>query len=68
MLEAYQACADYSGMAQLSPELYRTVAKDVFGSTTLRLANGTDYDIGGEWAHIRLFDVACGVLAKRPPR
>lgn len=64
MLEAYQAYADYSGMAELTRELYQTVAQDVFGSTTVRLADGTDYDIGGEWAQIRLFDAVSDALGE----
>jgi lysyl-tRNA synthetase class 2 len=55
MLEAYQAYSDYTGMAELTRALYQTVARDVFGSTTLRLEDGDDYDIGGEWAQITLF-------------
>ena len=64
MLEAYQAYTDYSGMAELTRELYQTVARDVFGSTTVRLADGTDYDIGGEWAQISLFDAVSAALGE----
>ena len=42
MLEVYQAYTDYDGMAQLARMLYQTVALDVFGSTTLRLADGSE--------------------------
>ncbi len=55
MLEVYQAYADYTGMAELTRALYQTVACDVFGSTTLRLADGTEYDLGGEWVQMSLF-------------
>jgi lysyl-tRNA synthetase class 2 len=55
MLEVYQAYTDYEGMAQLTRTLYQTVARDLFGSTMLRLADGSEYDIGGEWAQISLF-------------
>jgi lysyl-tRNA synthetase class 2 len=64
MLEAYQAYTDYSGMAELTRELYQTVARDVFGSTTVRLADGTDYDIGGEWVQISLFDAVSAALGE----
>lgn len=64
MLEAYQAYTDYTGMAELTRELYQTVARDVFGSTTVRLADGTDYDIGGEWVQIRLFDAVSDALGE----
>ncbi len=52
MLETYQACTDYDGMAQLTRSLYQQVADDVFGSRVVRLADGGDYDIGGEWSQL----------------
>jgi lysyl-tRNA synthetase class 2 len=64
MLEVYQAYTDYQGMAQLTRTLYQTVAREVFGSTTLRLADGSEYDIGGEWAEISLFGAVSKVLGE----
>lgn len=64
MLEAYQAYTDYMGMAELTRTLYQTVARDVFGSTTVRLADGTEYDIGGEWAHLSLFGAVSEALGE----
>jgi lysyl-tRNA synthetase class 2 len=64
MLEVYQAYTDYEGMAQLTRTLYQTVAREVFGSTTVRLADGSAYDIGGEWAQIRLFDAVSKALGE----
>jgi lysyl-tRNA synthetase class 2 len=64
MLEVYQAYTDYDGMAQLTRTLYQTVARDVFGSTTLRLADGSEYDIGGEWAQISLFGAVSDALGE----
>src|SRR3712207_3326925 len=65
MLEVYQAYTDYNGMAQLTRSLYQTAARDVFGSTTLRLADGSEYDIGGEWAQISLFDAVSKALGEQ---
>jgi lysyl-tRNA synthetase, class II len=62
MLEVYQAYGDYEGMAELTRMLYQTVARDVFGSTTVRLTDGSEYDLGGEWAHINLFEAVSDVL------
>ena len=62
MLEVYQAYTDYDGMAELTRLLYQTVARDVFGSTTLRLIDGSEYDIGGEWAQLSLFDALSKAL------
>jgi lysyl-tRNA synthetase class 2 len=64
MLEVYQAYTDYEGMAQLTRTLYQTVARDVFGSTTLRLADGSEYDIGGEWTQISLFGAISKALGE----
>ncbi|MGH3922182.1 MAG: lysine--tRNA ligase, partial [Pseudonocardiaceae bacterium] len=64
MLEVYQAYTDYTGMAELTRTLYQTVARDVFGSTTVRLADGTEYDIGGEWAQLSLFGAVSEVLGE----
>jgi lysyl-tRNA synthetase, class II len=64
MLEVYQAYTDYEGMAQLTRTLYQTVARAVFGSTTLRLADGSEYDIGGEWTQISLFGAISKALGE----
>jgi lysyl-tRNA synthetase class 2 len=56
MLEAYEAYGSYDTMAELTRTLVQQVALDAYGSTTVRLEDGTDYDLGGEWAQISLFD------------
>jgi lysyl-tRNA synthetase class 2 len=55
MIEAYQAYGDYNSMAVLTRELIQEAAIAVRGSTTVPLADGTDYDLGGEWAQITLY-------------
>lgn len=55
MLELYQAYANYDTMAALTRELYQQVARDLFGSTAIRLVDGTDYDLGGEWRQVTLY-------------
>jgi lysyl-tRNA synthetase class 2 len=55
MLEAYEAYGDYDTMATMTRELIQGAATDVFGSTELELADGTSYDIGGEWAALTLY-------------
>jgi lysyl-tRNA synthetase, class II len=49
MLEAYQAYGDYDTMAVLTRELVQGAAVAAFGSTVIRRADGTEYDIGGSW-------------------
>ncbi len=51
-------------MAELTRTLYQTVARDVFGSTTLRLADGSEYEIGGEWTRISLFGAVSEALGE----
>lgn len=62
MLEVYQAYADYDTMATLTRELYQQVARDVFGSTVVRLVDGTDYDLGGEWRQVTLYGAVSDAL------
>lgn len=56
MLELYEAYGDYHSMAALTRELVQTAARDVFGGTLLTLADGTEYDIGGQWEQISMYD------------
>ncbi len=55
-LEAYAAYGTYDSMAKLTMDLIQNAARDTFGSTTVTLADGTEYDLGGEWAEISLYD------------
>lgn len=55
MIEAYQAYGDYNQMAVMTRELVQEAAIAVRGSTTVVLADGTEYDLGGEWAQITLY-------------
>jgi lysyl-tRNA synthetase class 2 len=56
MLEAYQAYGDYNQMAELTQELVQNAAIAVAGSTTVTWADGTEYDLGGEWDRISMYD------------
>jgi len=56
MLEAYQAYSDYNGIADLTQELIQNAAVAVAGSTTVTWADGTEYDLGGEWARISMYE------------
>src|SRR5699024_3607332 len=56
MLEAYEAYSDYNGMADLTQDVVQQAALDVFGSTRLTLADGSEYEVGGDWARISLYD------------
>ncbi len=56
MLEAYQAYGDYDTMADLTRDLVQTAAREALGTTTVRLADGSEYDLGGTWATLRMYD------------
>ncbi len=56
MLEAYEAYGDYDTMAALTEDLVQTAARDAFGSTVVTLGDGSDYDLGGDWTHLMMYD------------
>ncbi|WAL39094.1 lysine--tRNA ligase [Brevibacterium sp. BRM-1] len=56
MVEAYQAYGDYRSIAALTKELIQNAAREATGSTLVTLADGTEYDFGGEWAVISMYD------------
>ena len=56
MLEAYQAYGDYNQIADLTQELIQNAAVAVSGSTTVTWADGTEYDLGGEWDRISMYE------------
>ncbi len=56
MVEAYQAYGTYDSIGKLVKELIQRTATDVFGSTTVTLLDGSEYDFGGEWKQISMYD------------
>ena len=58
-LEAYEAYSDYNGMADLTRDLIQQAARDAFGLSEgeeiVRLADGTEYDLSGQWDRIDLY-------------
>lgn len=63
MLEAYQSYSDYHGIADLTQELIQNAAVAVTGSTTVTWADGTEYDLGGDWDRISMYDSLNDALA-----
>ena len=49
MLEAYQTYSDYNGIGELTQTLVQNAAVAAFGSTVIRRADGSEWDIGGQW-------------------
>ncbi|MGP6204753.1 lysine--tRNA ligase [Microbacterium sp. F2] len=63
MLEAYQAYSDYNGIADLTQELIQNAAIAVTGSTEVTWADGTVYDLGGQWDRLSMYDSLNDALA-----
>ena len=49
MLEAYETYSDYNGIGELTQTMVQNAAVAAFGSTVIRRADGSEWDIGGEW-------------------
>ena len=56
MLEAYQAYGDYESIAELTQAIIQRAALAVAGSHVVTWADGTEFDLGGEWDRIDLYD------------
>ena len=56
MLECYEAYGDYSTMADLTQELIQNAARDVFGTHSVTLEDGSVQDLGGQWARMSMFE------------
>ncbi len=56
MLEAYQAYGDYNQMADLTQELIQNAALAIGGSQIVTWADGSEYDFGGEWDRVSMYD------------
>ena len=58
-LEAYEAYSDYDGMAELTRDLVQRAARDAFGlpegGEVVTLADGTEYDLSGQWDKVDLY-------------
>ena len=55
MLEAYEAYGDYNTMAALTKDLIQTAADEVLSTTVVTLPDGSEYDLGGEWAELTMY-------------
>lgn len=67
MLETYQAWGTYETGAALIKGLIQSVAQEVFGTTLVTLADGTEYDLGGEWKVIEMYPSLNEALARKFP-
>ena len=55
LMELYQAYTDYNGMMDLTENMYRHVAKEVLGTTTI-MYNGIEMDLSKPFERITMLD------------
>lgn len=55
MLEAYEAYGDYNSIAALTQDLIQRCAIDVLGTTLVQLPDGSEYELGGQWASLTMY-------------
>ncbi|AHD22517.1 lysine--tRNA ligase [Rhodococcus pyridinivorans] len=55
MLETYEAYGTYDDSARMIREIIQEVAFGVFGTHVVTLADGTEYDFGGEWKTLEMY-------------
>lgn len=67
MLETYAAYGTYDDAARTTREVIQQIARDVFGSTTVTLVDGTEYDLGGEWKEIEMYPSLNEALQRKFP-
>ncbi|MFC6356768.1 lysine--tRNA ligase [Luethyella okanaganae] len=56
MLEAYQGYGDYNSIADLTQKLIQDAAVATSGGHVVTWADGTEYDLGGEWDRLSMYD------------
>ena len=67
MLEYYEAFGTYDDSARTVREVIQEICVAVFGSTTVTLADGTEFDFGGEWKQIEMYPSLNEALARKFP-
>jgi len=55
MLETYEAYGTYDDSAVMTRQLVQEVADAAFGTRSMTLADGSQYDVDGEWATLQMY-------------
>ncbi|WP_020669754.1 lysine--tRNA ligase [Amycolatopsis nigrescens] len=55
MLEYYEAYGTYDTMATMTRELVQEAADAAFGTQVVTLADGSEYDVSGEWTSLTMY-------------
>jgi len=56
MLETYQAYGDYNDSALVTREVIQEVADEALGTRQVLLADGSQYDLDGEWQFLQMYE------------
>lgn len=64
MLETYQAYGDYNDSAVVTRELIQDVADEAIGTRQVPLADGTVYDLDGEWESVEMYPSLSAALGE----
>ncbi len=64
MLEFYEAYGDYDSVARLTRDIVQEACTAVFGSNVATLADGTEYDFGGQWAEVTMYESLSSALGE----
>ena len=64
MLEAYAAYGDYTTIGELTRDLILRAARDGVGGTVIRRVDGDEYDIGGDWPVVGVYDAVSAALGE----
>ncbi|MEV1131684.1 lysine--tRNA ligase [Agromyces sp. NPDC049794] len=65
MLEAYEAYGDYHTIADLTQQLVQDAAMAVSGTHVVTWADGTEFDLGGDWERLSMYDSLSAALGER---
>ena len=65
MLEAYETYGDYNTIGALTQSLVQNAAVAAYGSTVIRRADGTEFDLGGEWRSVTVHDAISAALGEQ---
>lgn len=64
MVETYEAYGTYDDSAVMTRQLVQEVADAAFGTRALTLADGSPYDIDGEWTTLQMYPSLSEVLGE----
>ena len=64
MLETYQAWGTYDDSARMTRELVQEVADEALGTRQITLADGSVYDLDGEWASLQMYPSLSAALGE----